>query len=448
MLFFSFEFVLFFCIFCLLCHIIPFKYQPHLIAGGSLFFYGWWDYRFLPVPIYATAVAFLFAVYLRKKTPSFGAAELTLGICLTVAPLIWFKYFDFIFSTNFQVGLPIGISFITFSALAYIIDVKREDYKSNDTFLDILCFVSFFPQLIAGPILRPNQLVSQLKQRLTFELKGLLLGVMMFTLGLFKKLVIADNLAIIVDNFYGGQLESSLNFWTFLLVIYSFSVQIYCDFSGYTDMALGAAFILGVSLPHNFSSPYFARSLTEFWRKWHITLSSWFRDYVYLPLGGSRNLYLLPFTIVATFALSGLWHGAGFNFILWGLLHGLFVFFEKFLQTFIKVKIPQPLQVFITFNIVSLLWIIFRDPHLQVISTILNEGVSVFVWSLPEIQQVVFPLALIIFALGFHPFDNLKTLKERFSKFSPSYIILLLSFVISIAALGNFGSSQFIYFEF
>ena len=349
-----------------------------VILTASYIFYGWWDYRFLTLIIISTLIDFFVA----KKMDATDARHkrrylLICSLLVNLGILGFFKYFNFFVDSFvvafnisdgnryiFEILLPPGISFYTFQTLAYTIDVYRRKVKSEDDFLTYSAYVAFFPQLIAGPIERSSKLIPQLNISHKFQFVNLYLGLRLFIIGCFKKLVIADNLAPISDAaFANPEATSQVGL---LIAAYCFAIQIYCDFSGYTDMARGIAKFLGIDLSINFNLPYFSASLSEFWRRWHITLSYWLRDYVYIPLGGSRRGVLIQArNLLITFGLSGLWHGANWTFILWGLLHGVWVIGEVLSSRAFSWRIPKIIRIFITFHVVVLFWIVFRAESMS-----------------------------------------------------------------------------------
>ena len=316
MIFSSIEFLIFFLLVILILKFLP-KYQSSIIIFSSLFFYSYWNPIFTILIIYFFGLTYLFV----KKNIS-----LKVSISVILLPLVYFKYSLF-FVELLQLGyldrytykgnLPLAISFVTFTAIALIIDVKKKIYEKNLNFKDIVEFILYFPQLIAGPILRAHQLIPELKKKIIFNYDNLKIGLLLFLIGFIKKIFFADTIGSMIDPIFlePTNFDSKDLFKAYIL----FPFQIYFDFSGYVDMALGASYIFGIKLPNNFNKPYLTCSITDFWRNWHITLSNWFRDYIYIPLGGSKvgqkKLYL---NLILTMSLAGLWHGASLNFILWG----------------------------------------------------------------------------------------------------------------------------------
>lgn len=343
MLFNSLSYAVFLPAVCIVYYLLPHRLRWAALLAFSLYFYMSWNPRLILLILFTILVSWscgLVLSRLRHKTARRLVVGVGVGLCLAV--LFFFKYYDFAaqslqslcglagFSLSvpaLHLMLPVGISFYTFQTLSYVIDVYRGDLVPERHLGYYALYVSFFPQLVAGPIERAGNLLPQFRQEHRFSTAACTRGLQQIGVGLFKKVVIADFLADFVDNVYNNLSDKTgltLIFATFL-----FGIQIYCDFSGYSDIAVGSARILGFRLMENFSSPYFARSVREFWRRWHISLTTWFTDYVYIPLGGSRCSRAKHLrNLLITFLLSGLWHGANWTFVLWGLWHGLFLCFE------------------------------------------------------------------------------------------------------------------------
>ncbi len=375
-----FNSVEFLCFFCLLLLLLVWTHKDqaqkiiYLIA--SYLFYMWWNPVFILLIIFSTAVDF----FVGKKIAD-GAYKkrwLWVSICANLGLLAFFKYFGFFEEnllwlmrsmgsepswTSLNIILPVGISFYTFQTMSYSIDIYRGNLKPTKSFLDFAVFVSFFPQLVAGPIVRASEFLPQLEVKRSLDFSKL--NLILIGKGLFKKVIIADNLAFFVDRiFENPELYPSAIIW---IAAFCFSIQIYCDFSGYTDIAIGVAGVLGFKFPHNFNKPYFAVSPSDFWRRWHITLSRWLRDYLYISLGGNRNgTYMTYRNLFLTMLLGGLWHGASWNFVLWGFLHGFILivyrFFklDAFIKSWSKFSLPSILNYLFFQYFVILTWITFR----------------------------------------------------------------------------------------
>ena len=298
-----------------------------LLLAASYIFYGYWDYRFCFLLLFLSASVFFCAKRLEK-----GKIYTFIGIVLPLIILGFFKYFNFFtdsFLTVFNIKnsmslniiLPVGISFYTFQSLSYIIDVKRKTIPAETNFIDLALYIAFFPQLVAGPIVKASEFLPQLKENRTITKSSVETGIQIFVFGLFKKVVLADNLAPFVDDAF-SRTEIYSGF-SILMAVIAYSFQIYFDFSGYSDMAIGCAKILGFDFSKNFNMPYISKNVSEFWKRWHISLSSWLQSYLYIPLGGNRKGTARTYiNLLITMILGGLWHGANWTFIIWGLLHG------------------------------------------------------------------------------------------------------------------------------
>ena len=367
MSFISLSFALFFFVFVCLYHLAArfFKDAPLaqriLLLAASLVFYAWADLSFVTFLAYAVAVSYFgglsFCIgggYRRLRLFALCAA------CL--APLLFFKYAPR--ELHPDIIFPLGLSFFTFQSLNYIADCFTKKVEPERSLLNVALFVSFFPVVSSGPIQRAGNLIPQFKEAHRFDYDSATDGLKLFAWGMFKKLCVADRIAAYVNYVYGSagsQYGSALLLAT---VLYSF--QIYCDFSGYSDMAIGAAKYCGFDVGKNFDHPYLAQSVGDFWRRWHISLSSWLRDYVYIPLGGSRvALPRIYFNLLATFLVSGIWHGAGWTFVVWGALHGLYQCAGRAAKPlFEKAKIPAAVKILVTFCLVTFAWIFFRAESL------------------------------------------------------------------------------------
>lgn len=332
MLFNSAQFLIFFPVVVLFYFIIPSKFKNIWLLFASYYFYMCWNARYIVLIAFCTVVTYLCSFFIsRYEAKHIKTFFLIICLLCNLSILFIFKYLNFalltlnrslsIFSIQlnlpvFDILLPVGISFYTFQALSYTIDVYRGTIKAEKNFLTYALFVSFFPQLVAGPIERSKNLLSQLNETRSFDYDRIKSGILLMCLGYFQKMIIASRAAALVDTVYNNyETYSGL---PLLLAILLFSVQIYCDFGGYSMIAIGAAEVLGIKLMENFHQPYFAESIQDFWRRWHISLSTWFRDYVYIPLGGNRcKRSRKYFNLLVTFLISGLWHGASMHFVIW-----------------------------------------------------------------------------------------------------------------------------------
>ncbi len=464
MLFSSPIFFVFFALYFAAHLIVPRAYRNWLIILGSAIFYGYWNVLYTGLPFALTLIAYTAALWLMASEDArVRKRRLIVGLIVMLLPLGFFKYTNFFVNDLaapllgfgerqvVDLGLPLGISFITFTLIAYVVNVTRGDYPLERGARWVLSYVLFFPHLIAGPILRPHELIPQLKTPRPARWRAVTAGLAIFSVGLVKKLVFADQIAIAVDTVYAN--PAGLSALDYLLAIYGFSLQIYCDFSGYTDMAIGLALAIGVRLPNNFRSPYASRSIAEFWRRWHITLSHWLRDYLYIPLGGShRGPVRQVAAVMITMTLGGLWHGAAWTFVIWGLLHGLGVAVSQFARRWFggTRRMPRWLAVLITFHIVTALWIFFRAPDLATAGTI---AAGPFIGTLGDPARFfsahAFHLALLAVFFLAHPFDDHRRIRLFVRRAPAALYWPAIAFLWVLAITISTGSSaKFIYFDF
>jgi len=442
-IFSSIQFIIFFLIFFLFIKILK-NNQRSIIILFSIFFYGFWSppFTFLILFFFITSYFFL------KKDLS-----LKVSIPVTLFPLFYFKY-SFFLSNFYEIkiltdlsykgDLPLAISFITFTTIAILVDVKTKKYNDKINFYSLSEFLIYFPQLIAGPILRAKELIPLLKNKIVFTNANVKFGILLFMIGFVKKVFFADSISNFIDPIFEKEnfTESQDYIKGFLL----FPLQIYFDFSGYVDMALGVSKILSIDLPINFNRPYLSGSLTEFWRNWHITLSKWFRDYVYIPLGGSRygNKKLFS-NLFLTMSIAGLWHGASINFILWGSMNGIFLFLEKQMSKYFNFN--RLIKIFLTCFLVFNLWIIFRINDLNFLLIFYSNLYQNF-FTIIEIENLIL-LALVITAVFSQKFDNYKYIENISKKLN--FLILIPIFIIVLItglAIKAGSSEKFIYFDF
>ncbi len=471
MIFSSFDFIFFFISIYLFYYLVPAKLRWLLLLIGSYFFYMYWEPSYIILIITSTLIDYLVSKRLAKTSGrKIRIRLLLLSIVSNLGLLFTFKYFNFFNEIIFDVGelfgydysvnkldllLPVGISFYTFQTLSYTIDVYRKKITPERHLGKFALYVSFFPQLVAGPIERASNLLPQIGRvsKLKFNSDQFISGFTQVLFGFFKKVVVADTLAIYVDSIYNNyQYHSG---FSLLFATYMFAFQIYCDFSGYSDIAIGSARMMGFDFKENFKLPYFSKSITEFWRRWHISLSSWLRDYLYIPLGGSRGrIKVLTYrNLMITMLLGGLWHGASWNFIIWGGLNGLYLAIEKIFGKRIGyLKSVKPLRLFVTFNLICLTWIFFRSSTLDQSWAILTNLFSQeHFWNL-KIQDtgvfasMIFNLSIMLlveyFFLRKSDYNRL-TKKYNSRLFIPSAIVFIL-----IVIFGVEDGSQFIYFQF
>ena len=305
MIFSSLPFLVFFVLYVGVWTMSPAKYKLYVLIVGSLFFYGYWNWSYVALPVVLTLLTYSATIIVLQSNEKVKQRNLLISIFLILLTLIYFKYFDFLFNTALiNVSLPLGISFITFTLISYIVDVTKNRYPIEKSFSFLLGYILFFPQLIAGPILRPRELIPQLRNLPIVTNKMRFTAFVIFTVGLGKKLIFADQIAPYVNTVYEN--PSTVTFSEWLVGVYGFSMQVYCDFSGYSDMAIGLALFFGIRLPLNFNRPYASASIAEIWRRWHITLSTWFRDYVFFPINGKKaNTQKLFFA--ALFTMGAWW---------------------------------------------------------------------------------------------------------------------------------------------
>ena len=393
MLFNSYEFIFFFLPFTFFIYF--FLLNKRLIVGAkgflvfaSLFFYSWWNIAYLPIILSSMLFNYVIGNSLNENFSKVKVSKkslLAVGVVTNIALLGYFKYSDF-FIENFNLAfdgsvpllhlaLPLAISFFTFQQIAYLVDSYRGETKEYD-FLNYSLFVTFFPQLIAGPIVHHSEMMPQFASRwnLVKNYRNIAAGLFIFSIGLFKKVVIADSFAQWASS--GFDVATKLNLIEAWITSLSYTFQLYFDFSGYTDMAIGIALLFNIRLPINFNSPYKALDIQDFWRRWHITLSRFLKEYVYIPLGGNRGSSFRTYNnLLATFIIGGIWHGAGWTFVFWGFLHGIALVIHRFWQT-LGFKLPKVLAWFITFNFINIAWIFFRakewDDAIKVLSAMFS----------------------------------------------------------------------------
>ena len=405
MLFNSIDFLLFLpIVFLLYWFIFRTKKQKNLlIVIVSYIFYGWWDYRFLYLIALTSLCSFFSGLYIERNENDRKVQRLisTGNITINLIILGIFKYYNFfienlvalmsIWNINLDMAtqniiLPVGISFYTFQALSYTIDIYQKKMKATNDIVEFLAFISFFPQLVAGPIERATNLLPQFQKNRNFNYAKAVDGMRQILWGFFKKLVIADNCAAIVNLYWNNYQELSGVMLIILGVLFTF--QIYCDFSGYSDIAIGCARLFGIDLMRNFNYPYFSRSIPEFWRRWHISLTTWFRDYIYFPLGGSRcEKWIIIRNVFIVWSISGLWHGANWTFVCWGVFHAFLLAIYNLLNINTKYEhvvaygkflpnIKEATQILLTFTFAVIGWIFFRAENLPQAIDYLSSIVS------------------------------------------------------------------------
>ncbi|WP_353777923.1 MBOAT family O-acyltransferase [Winogradskyella sp. 3972H.M.0a.05] len=478
MLFNSIDFAIFLPLVFALYWLIPkgkLRLQNILVIVASYVFYGWWDYRFLSLILVSTLVDYGVGLSLKNlQDNAKRKAFLWLSILVNIGLLGFFKYYNF-FVDNFvqafsffgreiqpntlNIILPVGISFYTFQTLSYTIDVYRRKLEPTKDIFAFAAFVSFFPQLVAGPIERATNLLPQFYERRTFNYTKAVDGLRQILWGLFKKIVIADNCAFFVNTIFEN--EQSYSGSTLLLGAVFFAFQIYGDFSGYSDIAIGTSRLFGFNLKQNFAFPYFSRDIAEFWRRWHISLSTWFRDYVYIPLGGSRVSKMLQVrNVFIIFLISGFWHGANWTFIFWGLLNALCFLpllllkrnrsnIEIVAQGKLLPSLKDLLAMSVTFGITVLAWIFFRAENLEHAISYLTSMVDASLFSLPEIRPTFLMVLIVLFMIIEWLGRQYEYAIEKMWFNKPSWVRLMCYYIIAIIIFLYGGKEQeFIYFQF
>lgn len=484
MLFNSYSFLVFFIVVTSLYYLLPFSKRWLLLLLSSCYFY----MAFVPVYIlilgFTIVVDYFAGIWIENAKGKQRKLFLVLSLITNIGLLVLFKYFNFInFNLTFllkgiginnhfpylSILLPIGLSFHTFQAMSYTIEMYRGNYPAEKHFGIYALYVMFYPQLVAGPIERPQNILYQFREKHYFNYYQVTSGLKLAAWGLFKKVVIADRLSIVVDSVYNH--PQHYNSFSLILATVFFTFQIYCDFSGYADLAIGIARVMGFRLVINFNKPYQAKSLHEFWQRWNISLSTWFRDYLYIPMGGNRvPIPRWYFNLFFVFLVSGLWHGANWTYIIWGALHGFYLVFaiitknfrEKTNKLLLLDKIAF-LPTLTTFLLVSFAWIFFRANGVhtalyisQHIFTGFPDVIHRFANHLPVLQdyglnnkEMVLSVALIVFLETVQYLQNKKNTlvdlsqKPILVRWSAYYILLIV-----IVVFGEFSQRQFIYFQF
>ena len=428
------------------------------LVFSSLFFYSWWNILYLPIILASMLFNYIIGNHLNdaENKRVNQKSLLIFGIISNISLLGYFKYTDF-FIENFNLAtssdivllnlaLPLAISFFTFQQISYLVDSYKEETKEYH-FLSYALFVTFFPQLIAGPIVHHKEMMPQFenKRNMLKNYRNIALGLFIFSIGLFKKVVIADVFAIWATD--GFDTAITLNFFEAWATSLSYTFQLYFDFSGYTDMAIGLALLFNIKLPINFNSPYKATDIQDFWRRWHITLSRFLKDYIYIPLGGNRQGEFRTYSnLMATFIIGGIWHGAGWTFVFWGFLHGFALVIHRAWNT-LGFKLSTWFAWLITFNFINISWVFFRakewDDAIKVLSSMFNFNNIEFTLNYLEVVIIFFGFIIIL------TFKNsVSYLNDKFD-FSMKQVltfVILMTMSILIIRLGN--ASEFLYFNF
>ena len=485
MLFNSIEFLIFFVTAVTLYFFIPHRFRWLFLLLASYYFYMCWNPVYIVLILASTLIDY-FAGLLMGKTGEKRKRRkyLILSLCSNLGLLFAFKYFNF-FNGVFKalldtinathdisalhVLLPVGISFYTFQTLSYMFDVYRGQKEPEKHFGIFALYVSFFPQLVAGPIERSTRLLPQFHKKMKFDYERTTDGLLLMLWGFFKKIVIADRVAVMVDQVYNNVYD--YQGLALIIATLLFAFQIYCDFSGYSDIAIGAARIMGFDLIINFRTPYYARSISEFWKRWHISLTSWFKDYLYISLGGNRvTKWRWYYNIMIVFIISGLWHGANWTFIIWGALNGFYLLFsiwttglrERVARSLNLDKMPglhKLIKISITFTLVCFAWIFFRANNLSeayyivthLFSGLLNGAILEFVISGFGFGIRGFLIALAAIGL----MEAIQLVQQQtnvramlMARPAAVKLAVYLGLIVCIIMLGKFSANQFIYFQF
>lgn len=482
MLFNSLQFVFFFIIVSLLYYTLRHRGRIWLLLLASCYFYMAFKPVYILILLFTILVDYFAGIWIARAEGKKRKWLLILSLITNVGFLAIFKYFNFINQNlnfvfaffgmenpipDYPLELPIGLSFHTFQAMSYTIEVYRRNQKPEKDFIIYSLYVMFYPQLVAGPIERPQNLLWQFHTYFKYNFENIKAGLMRIAWGLFMKVVIADRLAMVVDYSYND--PANHNGLTLLLATFFFTFQIYCDFAGYSSIAIGCARLMGYRLMENFDAPYFSQSISEFWRRWHISLSTWFKDYLYIPLGGNRvSEGRLYFNYFLVFTISGLWHGAAWTFIIWGALHGIYLIAAMITKKYfsfrknveggkiqnetpatgsLKQAVTKAFNIAFTFVLVMFTWIFFRAHGLAnartVIQKITKLRLSDVIATPFSFNEMVFCWLLILVLV----------LKDKFARIistenTPLFYVRFISLLILCYFLGIFTSNQFIYFQF
>lgn len=469
MLFNSFDFVVF------LLLVFPaywmlqkyLKVQNLFLLAVSYVFYGWWDWRFLTLIAFSTVVDYFIGLKLgRVSNIRNRKLWLAVSILVNIGLLGFFKYYNFFVTSwidawgafgyemdasTLNLILPVGISFYTFQTMSYSLDIYHKRLQPTEQFISFAAFVSFFPQLVAGPIERASNLLPQILNKRSFSYEQSIQGLRLIAWGLFKKIVIADNLSVVVNEIFQNYTEYSGG--TLILGAIFFAFQIYGDFSGYSDIAIGTSKLFGIELMSNFKFPYFSRSIAEFWRRWHISLSTWFRDYLYIPLGGSKvNKWAAVRNVFIIFLVSGFWHGANLTFVAWGGIHAL-LFIPLFVlglnrrhtsnvvaEGKILPNLREIIQMVGTFLVVTLAWVFFRAESIaHAVSYLQSMSIST-----PQYKtELLYPLMLLALEWPAR-FDE----RNPYKRIPVFWFLLVMSVLTMLLRYHNEGNVEFIYFQF
>lgn len=441
------------------------KAKRVILLGASYYFYASWDWRFLSMLMGITAMDYLFArVIHRSENERRRKQVIILSVSMNLIVLGFFKYFNFFIDSvsavlgpmgfhlkTLEIILPLGVSFITFQSMTYTIDVYRRKMEPCTDFLKFALYMTFFPHLIAGPITRAKDFLPQLDKPILIRRSNLMLGGQIFLIGLVKKLLIADNLAYYVDFVYTN--PNAFDASSIWMATIAYSIQIFADFSGYTDMAIGLARCMGFTLPENFRMPYLSLNITDFWRRWHISLSSWLRDYLYISLGGNRHGQWKTYrNNMLTMILGGLWHGASWNFVIWGFMHGLALALHKAFGPKIKISddfFGKFLSWLMTYLWVVFAWVFFRAATLHDALTIVKRMFQPFHDGIHYVYlpfvYVILPVVIIAHILG----DRMGVGNRFvFPRLTPKGAFAITFALLALLFFAPLNSSPFVYFQF
>lgn len=479
MLFNSVQFLIFFPVVIIVFFLLPQRLRKYFLLAASCYFYMSFIPKYIFILLFTTVVDYFGAILVERsarfENPRRKKAVFIAALCCNIGLLVFFKYLGMLGDTvNFfgamlnlktvvvpEIALPIGISFHTFQSMGYLIDVYAGKEKAERNFIDFALFLMYFPQLVAGPIERGRNLFSQLKAEHCLTYENISAGGRMMLWGMFKKVVVADNLAIIADAVFGD--VTAFSGMGLVAGILCFTIQIYCDFSGYSDIAIGCARVMDIRLMTNFDTPYFSSSTPEFWRRWHISLSTWFRDYIYIPMGGNRvSKPRWAFNQLVTFTISGIWHGAGFTYAAWGILNGVYIILSRFtkplrdkLKSLTRIDrapvLSKGVGIAVTFCLISFSWIFFRADSFSdafyVISHLFGQSFGDFS-KLSELRlRLAYAAPVMLFAIEL--LMKRPRAVEWFIKSNAFVRIAAYALLTAIIVVfGAYDNKAFIYFQF
>ena len=475
MLFNSFIFIIFLLFVIPLYYVLARKYRAVYLFLVSYFFYGYWDWRFCTLLLISTIVDYYVGRTLYKSVDKQRRKLLLwISISTNIGILGFFKYFNFFIDSfeamivplggeldflHLNVILPVGISFYTFQTMSYTIDIYRKKLRPTSSLLDFAVFVAFFPQLVAGPIERAKHLLPQIEKLTSPKRRQIEEGIVLIIYGLFKKVMIGDASGKIVDRIFGHMQQ--FNAVELIVALVLFSIQIYADFSGYSNIARGLAKLLGVELMKNFEQPYLSANITEFWRRWHISLSSWLKDYLYISLGGNRGGIKRTYVnLMLTMLIGGLWHGASWNFVIWGGLHGIYLMVHKwFLQNskknndlppYYQLLYSRPVKVLFTYCLVLFTWLFFRAPDFETVSVFFTKLIA-FETSQLSLRFVLIGFSYLAMTLGLdlaESYTNSHVFVLKFNSRSVQSGILVVLITVTLVFMFQSEPLPFVYFQF